>query len=1002
MHESANGITAAIKRVWSSEMQQIKDLQDAKSVLAAKNDEITTLMTRLGDVVGTAELLKVQKDFTNAEKNAKANQQEKHFLELVPRISAIEIVLPVVEAFPEATEVDRPQRDMVKAAIEDHVSRARSDLEVQRGQLEDPTMVPPIRFLLEEQKVFRLEDSRQVLYQEGVEVLASLAALRESRRAVQAPVEALKARRAEVERRQGEVEAKLAALDVQASVTQQGTAAMAAILREKEAQEKQGQKLEELLMPLDKEASGIELELELCDAEMVKYLEELRAEVGTLGNEAERLASSLVQTRKELLDARKPLGMEEAVSDKGMLTRLEETVDSLKEIVNNAEGRREKAEGEFLEATKLNEELKNLQAASERECERLHQEVAFLKTKVVSLEKDKAALESEVANMGDRVSVEDVKKMDAQMFELQQRADVLAGEKTAMEARLRAVAEDFAKAREELAGERRDGASMRSTIEQLHHLLQNAQDASPAFEAAMQRRAIIEQWLPCLTDAARIALQDPEATSNREGLLELDPASLTKLAGQVYQSAVLVNAYAHTNSHPRLRLHEHLYNFFLFKFGQRFFSEINLQGLIHSLDIAAKGSDVGHLRLFRAVLGLDPLNRLTETAEAFFLRLLTAIQLARGRSLESLPGDISLCLRPNIHVKVAVQAVESCFVVTDREETQVIMEEYSRNSTAEAEASVDQDLWYRTPAEVASEIQIRLFDAASGNDGQILPLQEILEIGLKMFREEEDRERRRLQSIMEAESGRDGVPGLIDFPAFVKVVSRLKEEGLSKARHLYREALQLAPTGVAMPEADKFATVLINNNCSTIQYKPPLLPEGAPTTVTEINEMLDSLGQEVLVPAWRHALPKLRSVVRTLKAKVQSAADTMDTATHDRRLRALQTIQQGIVELDMMLESEAPLDLARWASLRDILHRVQALHYQLAWSPKERAMDISGASAFAKLFGNSFSAAQATAGNMAVTATATGLSAEEEGPEEEAAGEGRPFERPLQHGGEAA
>jgi hypothetical protein len=43
-----------------------------------------------------------------------------------------------------------------------------------------------------------------------------------------------------------------------------------------------------------------------------------------------------------------------------------------------------------------------------------------------------------------------------------------------------------------------------------------------------------------------------------------------------------------------------------------------------------------------------------------------------------------------------------------------------------------------------------------------------------------------------------------------------------------------------------------------------------------------------------------------------------------------------------------------------MLQNILALHFQIKWTAKEKAMDIAGVSAFASLFGNSYSPKAAT------------------------------------------
>merc|ERR1712137_719991 len=85
------------------------------------------------------------------------------------------------------------------------------------------------------------------------------------------------------------------------------------------------------------------------------------------------------------------------------------------------------------------------------------------------------------------------------------------------------------------------------------------------------------------------------------GLIQFDKGTLQTIAGELYVLAILENRRAFTSGMPVLRLHEHLYNLFFFKLGQRCYVEICLQGFIESLDnVIASSEDDGFLVRLRS------------------------------------------------------------------------------------------------------------------------------------------------------------------------------------------------------------------------------------------------------------------------------------------------------------------------------------------------------------------------------------------------------------------
>ena len=70
--------------------------------------------------------------------------------------------------------------------------------------------------------------------------------------------------------------------------------------------------------------------------------------------------------------------------------------------------------------------------------------------------------------------------------------------------------------------------------------------------------------------------------------MQFDKDTLQTIAGELYVLAMLENRRAFTAGMPVLRLHEHLYNLFFFKLGQRRYVELCLQVMhVLFLDISA-------------------------------------------------------------------------------------------------------------------------------------------------------------------------------------------------------------------------------------------------------------------------------------------------------------------------------------------------------------------------------------------------------------------------------
>lgn len=70
---------------------------------------------------------------------------------------------------------------------------------------------------------------------------------------------------------------------------------------------------------------------------------------------------------------------------------------------------------------------------------------------------------------------------------------------------------------------------------------------------------------------------------------------------------------------------------------------------------------------------------------------------------------------------------------------------YSRNISAEVRDLSEFDMRFRRPSELASEIEMKLFELSSSVGGQNLSLQTVLECGMRTFCDEEARESRRLE-----------------------------------------------------------------------------------------------------------------------------------------------------------------------------------------------------------------------------------------------------------------
>ncbi len=97
-----------------------------------------------------------------------------------------------------------------------------------------------------------------------------------------------------------------------------------------------------------------------------------------------------------------------------------------------------------------------------------------------------------------------------------------------------------------------------------------------------------------------------------------------------------------------------------------------------------------------------------------------------------------------LETQVAMHAVETCFTAS-KDESRQLLQEHSDNASAEALSSFDYELRYRAPSEIGSEIQMQLIESASNSKHQLLSMHEVLEIGLRIFSSEEQREQRRLQ-----------------------------------------------------------------------------------------------------------------------------------------------------------------------------------------------------------------------------------------------------------------
>lgn len=291
-----------------------------------------------------------------------------------------------------------------------------------------------------------------------------------------------------------------------------------------------------------------------------------------------------------------------------------------------------------------------------------------------------------------------------------------------------------------------------------------------------------------------------KVSTQTSSLVTFDEITLLALAGEIYAFAMVEDYEAHLHGRPRLRLHEHLYNFIFFNFGTRYYSELTLQvtlpflaacgSLGHSraarilawsagsdtvarpcrcqaaarplvaLPIAAgAGSSVPNISscrvLFHAALECDPVGE-----RKVSIRLAARHVVCHG-GLCSCQGDAAAAVAPpNMTAKrlkgadlsilparvdqVALQAVQRCFV-EGKEESQTTLQKRARNAMAEAAFDSDFDLRYRSPAEVASELQVKLFEMASDDRGKCLSMHDVLEVGLSTFLGEEKREQQRLE-----------------------------------------------------------------------------------------------------------------------------------------------------------------------------------------------------------------------------------------------------------------
>jgi hypothetical protein len=89
-----------------------------------------------------------------------------------------------------------------------------------------------------------------------------------------------------------------------------------------------------------------------------------------------------------------------------------------------------------------------------------------------------------------------------------------------------------------------------------------------------------------------------------------------------------------------------------------------------------------------------------------------------------------------------------------------------------------------------------------------------------------------------------------------------------------------------------------------------------------------------------------------LSSKLESLTAELSRLEADQLNRELQQIKQAVVGLSMLDSSEGGGGGATaWGVFKELLTRLQALHARLPWNTREKALQMTGASAFASLFG---------------------------------------------------
>jgi hypothetical protein len=165
-------------------------------------------------------------------------------------------------------------------------------------------------------EVDHLKLARERITAQGIDVLSDLASLQSGVVAMDEALGRVDARIRESQEQIEELHSREAALDVQADVEGPNSDGRARAQLERDNVLRERTKLEESLIPLQSERGAIKAQMDYSLNDIQRYVDESTRDRDALVESACHLRNGIAQLRKELDEARRPMAVEDATSNK--------------------------------------------------------------------------------------------------------------------------------------------------------------------------------------------------------------------------------------------------------------------------------------------------------------------------------------------------------------------------------------------------------------------------------------------------------------------------------------------------------------------------------------------------------------------------------------------------------------------------------------------------------------------------------------------------------------